>query len=346
MTDILRHKHERPKIGTARAYESEVSKIDFSKLTRAPEVTLSNGAIGDGTCLGCYDTPCMQKVPEEFSLPAALESFPGDPIAQLCPTNALMWGTANSVVTVNPAACIGCGLCVARCPYGAIHLGEEGKAVIRTDKSKLLTDQKPKQTAKHPQPKRLGRLGSPAALGLAKLPQTAAFQLIDPNVFVRNVLHEVGVRCRSRRRGDTNIRMDAVVAFQTGRVGVVEIEFSQAALESPRALVEDIAILHSRYGLPVADVDPLSIILSLPNGRSEYYQVIDDVANVLDVKCRTLTLGVLILLMWEFVKIPDLGKELFRTQADDPDLKPSVVKLAPSLADIKEPYLGCLRNAK
>ena len=74
--------------------------------------------------------------------------------------------------------------------------------------------------------------------------------------------------------------------------------------------------------------------------------MIDDIASVLDVKCRTLTLGVLILMMWEFVAIAELSDALFRTEAGDPNLANSLHELAPNLPLKGDPYPGCLRNAK
>ena len=35
---------------------------------------------------------------------------------------------------VNKSKCAGCGACISACPYGAIKLGEDGKAVIDEEK--------------------------------------------------------------------------------------------------------------------------------------------------------------------------------------------------------------------
>ena len=37
---------------------------------------------------------------------------------------------------VNKSKCAGCGACIGACPYGAIKLGEDGKAVIDEKKCK------------------------------------------------------------------------------------------------------------------------------------------------------------------------------------------------------------------
>ena len=106
------------------------------------------------------------------------------------------------------------------------------------------------------------------------------------------------MNARVRRRGDTNMRIDAVGFTRSGRPFVAEIELVGGELESPRALMEDVAILHARYGFAVADVDAISIISAFPNLRSEYYQVMRDIEVVLGIKCRTLTLGALLAMVW------------------------------------------------
>src|SRR5690606_30060248 len=93
-------------------------------------------------------------------------------------------------------------------------------------------------------------------------------------LLVRNLLNEVGLNARTRRRGDTNMRIDAVGFSRSQRPFVAEIETGAGVLESPRALLEDVAVLHSRYGYAVDGIDPVSVILTFPNVRSEYYQVI------------------------------------------------------------------------
>ena len=107
---------------------------------------------------------------------------------------------------------------------------------------------------------------------------------------VRNVLLACGVGASMRRKGDTNVRMDGVLRFASGQIGVLEFE-ATATLESPRALLEDIAVLHGRFNIPISDIVPVSVVTTLPNRRAEYYQVMDDISKVLDINCRTITFG-------------------------------------------------------
>jgi hypothetical protein len=45
--------------------------------------------------------------------------------------------------------------------------------------------------------------------------------------------------------------MDGVLGLSDGRLGVLEIELGNAVLDSPRFLLEDVAVLHGRYGIEV-----------------------------------------------------------------------------------------------
>lgn len=349
LPEVLHHKRSRGHAGTARSYRAQVSAIDFGVGGQRPAVTLADGHTGQGSCLGCHDTPCMEKSPLESVVASALESFPGDPSNAVCPTEALAWDQARRVIQVDSAACIGCGLCVVRCPYGAIYLeGSEKAAILTDDPNTMVTLTETKPSAEvHPTPLRKGRLGESRAVPLTKLPSSIG-SLPDAAAaaFIRNVLHELGVRCRTRRRGDTNVRIDAVATFDDGLIGVLEIELTGAVLESPRALLEDIAILHTRYAMPIAVICPISVVLALPNGRSEYYQVIEDIKRVLGIECRTFTVGALVLLMWSLGRIPGLRTDLFVTSAGGADLLPSLQTLASNFRYDGEPYPASLRTAK
>jgi hypothetical protein len=141
--------------------------------------------------------------------------------------------------------------------------------------------------------------------------------------------------------------MDAVVAFGSAEVGVAEIELSEMLLESPRALLEDVAVLHGRYGIPMEIIRPVSIVLALPNGRSEYYQVIEDIHEVLGIQCHTMTIGALFVMLWNFGKFTGLTDELFITGPAGADLVPSIQKLlGPAFTDEGEPYSGATHTAK
>ncbi len=72
-----------------------------------------------GQCNHCDDATCLKE----------------------CPTEATQ-KDRNGIVWVDPEICIGCGLCMDGCPYGARHLNHETKKVDKCDFCRPRLDQK------------------------------------------------------------------------------------------------------------------------------------------------------------------------------------------------------------
>ena len=118
------------------------------------------------------------------------------------------------------------------------------------------------------------------------------------NLIARNLLVSVGNQCVTRRIGDVYTRMDAVFNSLENTFGVVEVEFGKDTLEASRAILDDIAVLHSRYGIDKHNNIPLVVCVQLPNARQGYWQVVKDVKNVEGIQIQTITIGALMLLNW------------------------------------------------
>jgi ferredoxin len=348
VSEILRHRSEQAGAGTFRRYLDDVFEIDFGTGQKAPVVTLKSGANGAGLCLGCFDIPCAKKERRESQLPLGFEDFPGDPSQDVCPTQALRWNDAAKAIEIS-VDCIGCGLCVVRCPYGAITFDGSLAKVMAPEPSALTATEMKSNFTAHPRPRRRGCLARSNAPALRSIAQVVR-DLADTRtlLLVRNVLHELGIQCGVRRKGDTNIRMDAIVAFKDGKSGVVEVEVAGAVLDSPRALLEDIAILHGRYAIPTASIVPVSIVSALPSARSEYYQVIEDIRRVLNIRTHTLTIAVLLILLWNCASLETLEDNAFITQEGGADLTECLIKAlgADAVYLDGEPYPGALATAK
>lgn len=340
MSDFVLYKGKRSADCFARHYGVASEKVKFAP-TKDTCVTLADGRDGVGSCLGCSHAPCIEKHPSEHSLPAGLESYPGDPSESVCPTRAITWDEVGQVAAIDMNACIGCGLCATRCPYGAIYLTALGKAKVQISDPDCLVVSGP-INGPHAKPEREGLIATAKSIAAQNL-LTAVSTLSDTDAMrlVRNVLHELGINARIRRRGDTNMRIDAVGYTRSERPFVAEIEFSGSVLESPRALLEDVAIMHARYGFAVEDIDALSIILAFPNVRSEYYQVIRDIEKVLGIRCRNLTLGAMIALIWNFTEVDSFDGDDFAVLGEGIDLAEST-----GLVGFDEPYPGAFKPVK
>ncbi len=342
MSDFVVHKGRRTAGTFARHYGAAVTDVHYMQGERTT-IMLVDGRTGAGSCLGCGSAPCMEKDESELTLFGTLDSFPGDPSRDVCPTRAIRWDGENAAAFVVADDCIGCGLCVSRCPYGAINLSDGRTASVETANPDGLAVEGA-MTAVHPEPKRSGRIATLDAPAAANLP--AAVGALDDSrttLLVRNLLNEVGLNARTRRRGDTNMRIDAVGFSRSKKPFVAEIETGAGVLESPRALLEDVAVLHSRYGYAVEDIDPVSVILSFPNVRSEYYQVIRDIEKVIGLRCRTITVGALIALLWHCAKLDGFDGDAFTVGDGTIDLGDC---LGFDNAKLIEPYSGAFRPAK
>jgi len=62
-------------------------------------------------CQHCEDAPCLEA----------------------CPSGALRRATENGPVLVDAERCIGCKFCVMACPFGAIEMSRDGRAVVKCD---------------------------------------------------------------------------------------------------------------------------------------------------------------------------------------------------------------------
>lgn len=347
MAEVIPHQKATAPAGRKKDYLSAVTSLDYGDGSAPVTVRLECGTTGLGTCLGCFDSPCMRLPPSAFTLHDALASFPGDPSTHVCPTEAISWNEEHDFIDIDRDLCIGCGACIALCPFGALSANEFGLASIETsDPSGISIGRQ--TTSPHPDPVRTGRIASPNAESLRSLP-AAIGKLNDrtKSLLVRSLFIACGVPCRIRRAGDTNIRMDGVIGISTEVSGVLEIELKAAtSLESPRALLEDVAVLHNRFDIPAPGILPISCVLSLPNERSEYYSVVDDIEQVLGLRCRTVSLGALAVLAMHFVRITEFGDELFSTSQAASDLSASMKHLVPSLDPIAEPYPGAYSPLK
>jgi Fe-S-cluster-containing hydrogenase component 2 len=278
-------------------------------------IAYSDGAASPPACVRCPDAPCLRFSAEEIALPGFAE-FPCDGDLSVCPTGALDWPLdAAGGPSVNAEKCIGCGLCVLRCPVNAIIVQQDGTAkVLDQDTPHLKLSSTGNGVAVRDQFASHVKHRDPIQLETDDAVEQLVSRLREigsgsgprfPNLVTRNLLLAVGWHAACRRNGDTNMRID-VLAEQPARLCVTEVEFSDAIIDAPRSVLDGVAVLHGRYAIPKDIITGLICSADLPNQRSEYWQVIADIKDAVGVSVHTVTVPSLVLFVWARAKLTHL----------------------------------------
>lgn len=236
-----------------------------------------NDIVTKNACKECEEKPCIFFKTDEINMGKI--DFPIVFDTNVCPVNAIKYNKDIDLITIDNKMCIGCGLCVVRCPYNL--LGIESGIVSFNSKKEINSKE------------------------LNNMYKNIKYKTINNysiNLLSRNVLIQDGIKAGITRTGENSIRMDGIIQYGNN-LGVLEIEFGQDALDVPRNLLDDIAVLCSRYKIKKENITGLNICLSLPNKRTDYWNVISDINKVLNIKLKTMTIGSLVYLMWNNKKI-------------------------------------------
>jgi len=262
------------------------------------------------SCIRCTPAPCIEFSEDEIK-PSDFSGYPFDRNTQVCATDAITQTDNFTVPLVSSDKCILCGVCAVRCPVGAIQLVSKHGAIIEDEENDAfveIANPQLQQTEKS-----LQFFNDLPCEGSHIIENS---QILDeifskiyamhkevgdsfPNLLVRNLLHGAGIKASISRKGNVHMRMDMVFSSPTIEHGVVEVEFGQeGVMDAPRNILDDIAVLVSRYEWSLESSIPIIISDVLPNKRSEYWSVIQDIHEVLNVKINTITLLVLLLHNW------------------------------------------------
>lgn len=115
-------------------------------------------------------------------------------------------------------------------------------------------------------------------------------------IIVRNTFLNLGVKCNVNAQGNNHIRIEFFAHVNENAVlGESEITNTDT-LSVIRRILDDVAVLKSRYNFDINCIIPLSVINGLPNKRTDYYEVIKDVKNALGIQIYTLTYHILYML--------------------------------------------------
>ncbi len=69
----------------------------------------------------------------EFGMPLQCRQCEDAPCVTVCPTGATYRHAVGDPVLLDADKCIGCKFCIVACPFGAIDLSRDGKAIVKCD---------------------------------------------------------------------------------------------------------------------------------------------------------------------------------------------------------------------
>jgi len=281
---------------------------DIERSTEEPMVINTEDGSYYSACLNCVQPHCIYYYDNEF----ICEELPGFASRQdnhVCAFGAIQWDNDSQSIRIEQSSCIECGLCASRCPFGAVYY-DGNRMVVNLDRNEdIFVTVNSRETALLQQRQCIDELASlpeeivyaegslervnHVYMGLSRLRATND----DALLFCRNLMIENGYDCALSRTGVVSTRMDAVYSGH-GVIGALEIEFQSDSLSVVRNLLDDIAMMDVRLGLPAQDNTPLAICALIPNTRQGFYQVCDDIDKILEIKVHTITMAALMVLIW------------------------------------------------
>jgi len=256
-------------------------------------------------CLGCPDQRCAHFSAVELGREVCVESsFTPDPA--VCATDAISRGD-DGVMVVDEKGCIGCGLCVVRCPVGAIHLDVE-TAVARIERPSAESYEQrflsPEEFETHRTaiagmtPLEVAPFGDASRVytqlmrAMPKVEGAAgqrALRLLARNTFLLS-----GAAGRLKNVGDNSSAAELLVDGG-GHLLIVEVEPSTDVPDAVRRAIAGVAIAVARLGADPSGVSAAVVVTRLPNERVEYYRVAQDVNDRLGLPVYGLPLALLLL---------------------------------------------------
>ena len=223
--------------------------------------------------------------------------------SRVCPTDSIKFGD-DGFPEVS-STCVGCGLCITRCPVHAIYFDEHKNhaQVLKTTEfytkfygndqqfnearnslSQLFVNNSLEESILEVLPSMMKKVDE--LLQSSSGPK--ALQLL-----IRNAFLNFGFASRLSNAGDNNNWAELAVDNDE-KLFAVEIENSTDGLDSARRVISDLAIACGRYGVSLNDLVPVIIMARLPNIRTDYYSVVQDADMRLGIKIFTVPVALII----------------------------------------------------
>jgi Fe-S-cluster-containing dehydrogenase component len=236
----------------------------------------------------------------------------------VCPTDAIQYSDRERRVVVTDA-CIGCNLCVLRCPVGAIFVEKTGKANTLAFNADGYRDAHVTETStllKLPAKVAVSRAEEVSAIRKSIAMQHATDKA-DFYPLTGSLLTSIGLYTVVSRAGDTNNRMDAVVVDKTESMPAEikspsEVEYIN--VKAVRQAVENKVVMTARKMFPTTkDTSTLAIGYSYANDRSDVEELVEDIAKTFGINVGLVSIEVLYILVWNrYIKGEETAALAFR----------------------------------
>lgn len=346
---LLIRDEKRTQISMPQAHAVQEVKQNYNE----PAQLKADGRWFSAGCLRCIIPRCIKYHDEEISC-GDFSDFSYERVPDVCPTAAIKWDFKEEMPAIDSDKCIKCGLCANRCPIGAIYKKENTMEISRPGSNYRTMEVDHGDLEGH-QGFILSLLDLSWDHYFQKESNTVLEEIysavlkydsrsIVPNLLVRNLVIALKYRCAISRAGDVYTRMDAVYSNQICR-GTIEIEFGKETLDASRAILDDIAVLHSRSNVDKHHNIALVVCLSLPNKRQGYFQVIKDINAVLDLKIQTISLGALLILVWSGARV-NFSDKAFYVDFDDMGIRRAMEAYLGRSVNLSEGVLGIMEPEK
>jgi ferredoxin len=327
---------------------SIISPVSISlELFGENKVLFSDNSQVGAFCLNCISHPCMD-YDYEILKPDILPGMPHNLNTKVCPIDSIKIGE-DGFPQIDSSSCIGCGICLTKCKYGAINLTNENKATVNrgthqhidwVEEISYENFQKREDTFSQIEFDFLPNMISKKYFNelYSKILLFCKSNNGSDNYFVRNLFLNLGFNTKVRVVGNNDIRFDLIGVTQNsiviGEIGLNGTDI----LEEPRAILDDVAVLNSRYGFEISSIKPVIVTLSFPNKRSDVYEVIYDIQRILSIRITTISFHILILLnlFRNKVDINEMVK-LFYVDKDNKSILEATLKVFPDIIKI-DPY--------
>ena len=311
-------------------------------------IKFESGEESIGTCINCEKKPCATFGQDEIDI-EILKGLPYNTDRRVCPSNAIQI-SENCGIIINPEMCIGCGICISRCPVGGIYFIKDGThvdvGISSSPTWKIIKSRTMKNSITFNKFKNIKTTYSIDKITIesARFFRYMFLKLSKSNsdlelIMIRNYLISLGVYNKISAKGTNDTRLDFLGLIDNKLIPGESELTGNDILGLPRRMLDDVAVLHSRYGVRKEDIIPVVVIFLFPRKRSDFYEVMSDIEKITGIKIRTLTVHFLkiLTLLGIGLSLNDL-KEYFVINKDNQDFGKYTKRFITNIEKIDENY--------